>query len=104
MTANPTLHSQLVPALNLGTLVLNFEQPAANADTNAMRKKLALPAQLMLLPAHLALGGATPAVLSASLTRAGYELNLQGEADAQRLQDFLFTLGLPPAPGLNRTQ
>src|SRR5213075_3098916 len=54
--------------------------------------------------AQLALGGEIAAVLSTSLTRAGYELNLQGEADAQRLQDFLFTLGLPPAPGLNRTQ
>jgi len=101
LTAAPTLHSKLLPAMNLGVLVFNFDEPSA-APSSLPRRKVGAPsdapARLTLLPAQLALGGAAPAVLSASADRAGYKINLEGEADVELLQNFLQTLGLPPAP------
>jgi len=106
LTAMPTLHSKLLPAMNLGVLVFNFSEPSPGAGANSPRRKSGVtpsaPAQLTLLPARLALGGVAPAVLCASADHAGYEINLHGEADAELLQNFLQTLGLPPAPDATR--
>ena len=104
LTANPVLHSSPFPPLDAGVLVLNFEQPAALTSTaaamHAQARHADAPAQLTLLPAPMLLGGATPAVLSASATAAGYDMTLQGEVDDQRLEHFLQALGLPTVSAL----
>jgi hypothetical protein len=104
LTANPVLHSSLFPPLDVGVMVLNFEEPAAATSTaatlHAQLRRADDPAQLTLLPVPIPLGGAGPAVLSATATGTGYDLAVQGEADDQRLANFLQALGLPPVSAL----
>ena len=58
--------------------------------------------RLALGPFRLQLEGAAPAVLYASLSRNGYEINLQGEAQLPRLEQVARTLGLHAPPRVKR--
>ena len=106
LIANPAVRSKLLPAMNMDVLVFNFEEPAFQPGSASTRRKQGpdVQAQLTLLPARLFLGGATPALLSASANRSGYEVTLQGETEGEVLQNFFQALGLPPAPDANPTQ
>ncbi len=58
--------------------------------------------RLALGPFRLQLEGAAPAVLYASLSRSGYEVNLQGEAQLPRLEQVAHTLGVHAPPHVKK--
>lgn len=104
LTADPVLRSSFFSRpVESGIWVFNFDEPAASVALTPGPKgnRAEPPAQLTLLPTLIPLGGATPSQLAATVTSNGYDLRLEGEADTQRLQDFLQALGLP---GLERIQ
>jgi hypothetical protein len=63
-----------------------------------------IPPELLLAlgPFRLQLDGAAPAVLYASLSRSGYEVNLQGEAQLPRLEQVARTLGVHAPPHVRK--
>lgn len=58
--------------------------------------------RLALGPFRLSLSNAAPAVLYAWLSRQGYEVNLQGEAQLVRLEQVARTLGVRSPPSVKR--
>ena len=58
--------------------------------------------RLALGPFRLALSNGAPAVLYAWLSRQGYEVNLQGEAQLSRLEQVARTLGVHAPPPVKR--
>jgi AsmA-like C-terminal region/AsmA family len=53
------------------------------------------PPQLTFGPFPLRLGRATPTTIQASITRSGYSISVNGEADLQRLLQTARTIGVP---------
>jgi hypothetical protein len=58
--------------------------------------------RLALGPFRLQLDGGAPAVLYASLSRSGYEVNLQGEAQLPRLEQVARTVGVHAPPHVKK--
>ncbi|MGE5205978.1 MAG: AsmA family protein [Chlamydiota bacterium] len=63
---------------------------------------LAPELRLALGPFRMQLGGGAPAVLYAWLSRSGYEINLQGEAQLPRLEQVARTLGVHAPPHVQK--
>ena len=63
---------------------------------------LAPELRLALGPFRLQLDGGAPAVLYAWLSRSGYEVNVQGEAQLPRLEQVARTLGLHAPPQVSK--
>jgi len=82
----------LGPALELGRIRFNLE-PAASGRTRG-RAAAAAPLQLVLSPFEVDLGARTPAEVRGVVTRTGYSLNVEGEADLPRLLDVAQGLGI----------
>ena len=53
-----------------------------------------------MLPVSLALGGTFPLIVSGQAGVHDYALEMKGNADCNRLLNFLQTLGLPPPDAL----
>src|SRR5262249_36008279 len=96
LTANARLRSaSLIPELDLGTLVLNFEQGMAAAPHKSGKLSAPVASGLNLLPARIALGAPTPALVTGHADRHQYDLTIKGEADVARLRAVVAALGLP---------
>ena len=77
--------------------------PARRMKSRAMQlPKLAPELRLALGPFRMQLEGGAPAVLYAWLSRNGYEVNLQGEAQLARLEQVARTLGVHTPPHVKK--
>jgi hypothetical protein len=94
--------------LKLGTIPFTIVGGAGLlASQSHKRRHMQSPAlapelRLALGPFRMQLGGGAPAVLYAWLSRSGYEINLQGEAQLPRLEQVARTLGVHAPPPVQR--
>lgn len=72
--------------------------PARPRKHRSLAPGIAPELRLALGPFRLALSNSAPAVLYAWLSRQGYEVNLQGEAQLSRLEQVARTLGVHAPP------
>ncbi|HEU5336858.1 MAG TPA: AsmA family protein [Terriglobales bacterium] len=84
------------------TIVGGSRGLAAHARKRAPFAGITPELRLALGPFRLALSNGAPAVLYAWLSRNGYEVNLQGEAQLSRLEQVARTLGVHAPPPVKR--
>jgi hypothetical protein len=75
---------------------------AASSRRRRPMPSIAPELRLALGPFRLQLDGGSPAVLYAWLSRGGYEVNLQGEAQLARLEQVARTLGVHAPPHVKK--
>ena len=108
-TTNFRLHSESSgDDLELGTIpfAVAFSSPSAGVPAKQFAKRYTqqsfhLPAPDVLPELHIAvgpfpaeLGGLTPAIATASLSRLGYSVTLQGDSQVKRVLEMARTLGV----------
>ncbi|HKW66332.1 MAG TPA: AsmA family protein [Terriglobales bacterium] len=72
--------------------------PARTHRPRLLQPSIPPELRMALGPFRLQLDGGAPAVLYASLSRSGYEVNLQGDAQLPRLEQVARTLGVHAPP------
>jgi hypothetical protein len=93
--------------IRLGTIPFTIVGGAGPLPTRSQRHLRPMPSiapelRLALGPFRLQLDGGAPAVLYAWLSRSGYEVNLQGEAQLPRLEQMARTLGVHTPPHVKK--
>jgi AsmA family/AsmA-like C-terminal region len=92
--------------LGLGTIPFTVVGGTGTLPARSRRLRtvpsIAPELRLALGPFRLQLDGGAPAVLYASLSRSGYEVNLQGEAQLARLEQVARTLGVHSPPRVKK--
>ena len=92
--------------LRLGSIPFTIVGGTGMLPSRSRRRRLmpslAPELRLALGPFRLQLDGGAPAVLYAWLSRSGYEINLQGEAQLPRLEQVARTLGVHAPPHVKK--
>jgi hypothetical protein len=92
--------------LRLGSIPFTIVGGTGMLPSRGRRRRLmpslAPELRLALGPFRLQLDGGAPAVLYAWLSRSGYEINLQGEAQLPRLEQVARTLGVHAPPHVKK--
>jgi len=92
--------------LGLGTIPFTVVGGTGTLPARSRRLRtvpsIAPELRLALGPFRLQLDGGAPAVLYASLSRSGYEVNLQGDAQLARLEQVARTLGVHAPPHVKK--
>jgi hypothetical protein len=100
IVSNARLRSELLrPPVSMEVIALNFQRPLGKDGGKTASAKKAPSAlvetQLTITPFRINLGGITPALASANFGRSNYHFDIKGDADVERLNAFLETIGLP---------